>query len=127
MEDIKIKHEPGKPYQPSVDFSVETGICSISGESYMENPSEFYEPIVKWLKEYLQTCSSPLQFNIKMSFFNTRTSRYLAQIMSIFKNFRDQGKEVLVYFYHEKDDDEMKEEAEDLMIETGMDITMKSF
>lgn len=47
MEDLEIKGESGVFYIPNVKMVASTGVCDISGESYLEDTDEFYNTIIK--------------------------------------------------------------------------------
>ncbi len=42
MENLYIQGELGSYYIPSVDFNAETGVCTLSGKSYLEDTTQFY-------------------------------------------------------------------------------------
>ncbi len=67
---------------PRVDFNAQTGICEISGESFLEETPKFYAPLVEWIEQYIKT-GKPITFNIKLSYFNTSSSKWLLRILYI--------------------------------------------
>ena len=54
MENLIINSSSETPYFPRVSFDAETGICDISGESFMEETYKFYSPLMEWLEKYLK-------------------------------------------------------------------------
>jgi hypothetical protein len=124
MENLIIPKKPKEPYYPAVNFDAEKGICEISGESYMEETNRFYLPLINWIKEYTEKMDKPIVMNIKLIYFNTSSSRALLEILDHLKNYEDNGGLVTVNWYYDDEDPDMKDEIEDFIIETGLNITM---
>ncbi len=126
MNNLYIKKKPDEPYFPEVSFNAETGICEIIGESFMEEPTKFYYPIVDWVKNFTDEVKKPFQLNINLLYFNTSTSKMILQMLSLLKEYKDSGGEVEVNWYYDPDDQDMKDEIEDYVIESGLEINKKS-
>lgn len=123
MKSLIINTEPDTPYYPEVHFNAETGICEISGESYMEEAYKFYSPLQLWVKDYLDS-NSELTLNFKLIYFNTSSSRLIVDFLEHLRKYRDDGKKVLVNWYYDPDDPDVKDEVEDFEIESGMEIEL---
>lgn len=108
-------------FTPEVNFNATTGICEIAGESYLEETYAFYDPLYKWLKEYI-TIKQPLTFNIKLRYMNTSSSKCMLVMLKILKNYQDDGGKIVVNWFIDKEDDDMQEEVEDILRETEMPI-----
>ena len=104
MKDIHIKAIRGIYISPSVDFEVETGICEIKGESFLEETSNFYSPLADWLYEY------------------TKTSKWLLNLLHILREYQINNGEIKVNWYYYKDDIDMSEEIDDYIIDSGIKI-----
>ncbi|MCS6821121.1 MAG: DUF1987 domain-containing protein [Microscillaceae bacterium] len=127
MEDLEIKGESGVYFIPNVKLNAQTGICEISGESYLEDTDEFYSNIIKWIEQYTQEVRKPLVFNFKLTYFNTSSSRSILDVLRALKKYEKEGGQVEVNWYYPEDDDGIAEEAEDYMKDTGLDIKMYPF
>jgi hypothetical protein len=127
MKSLIIDAIPDSPYYPSVNFDGTTGICEMKGESYMEEAYKFYTPLLNWLKEYAQKQKGTVILNIKLTYFNTNSSRLILDMLDILKKSSDAGASVTVNWYFELDDPDIKEEVEDFEIETGLPIKMLPF
>lgn len=127
MENIKIKGSHDIFFVPSVDFDADSGICEISGESYLEETVEFYTPLLNWLKKFITEKAQPLTFNIKLTYFNTSSSRCILDILNILKDYEDNGGHVTINWYYDKDDIDMEEEVEDYMLDTDLKINLIPF
>ena len=121
MEDIHLKAVRGIYIAPSVDFIVSTGDCTLEGESFLEETSNFYSPLLDWLNEYIET-GRPITFNIKLTYFNTSTSKWLLNILHTLKYYQAQKGKITVNWYYYKDDIDMAEEIDDYIIDSGLHI-----
>lgn len=124
LQDIIIEGSHKNFFTPNVNFNVQTGICELSGESFLENTLEFYQPLIDWLKTYTNEVKRPMAFIIKLTYYNTSTSRCLLDILNILKEYEDNGGEVLVNWHYDENDTDMQEDIEDYMIDTGLKINL---
>lgn len=125
MKSLKIEAIPDSPYYPEINFDASSGVCELVGESYMEEAYKFYTPILNWLKEYTLTEGNAVTLNVKLTYFNTNSSRLLLDMFDILKKSKDEGKEIVINWFYEEDDPDVQEEVEDFEIETGLQINMK--
>jgi hypothetical protein len=125
MRNLIIEAVPNSPYYPEVLMDGTTGVCEIRGESYMEEAYKFYTPLLKWLKDFTLEEKKPVILNIKLTYFNTNSSRLILDILDILKKYVDIGGDVLVNWYYEPDDPDVLEEVEDFKIETGLNINLQ--
>lgn len=121
--DIVIKGNKRIDITPNVNFNGETGVCSISGESHHQNEREFYLPLIKWVREYTRT-KKPIEFNFKLTYFSTSSSKQIMTILEVLKNYEDNDGKVTVNWYYPEDDEEIFEEAEDYMQAIGIKLNL---
>lgn len=122
MESLYINNYPDLVYYPLVNFNYYSGVCEIVGESYMEETYKFYEPVIRWLKDYMLE-KKPIEFNFKLSYFNTASSRFILEILDMLKSYQDNGGQVKVNWYYKRDDPDMLMEIQGFEAETGLKIT----
>ncbi len=127
MENITLKSSPDTPYFPEVNFDAETGICEISGESYMEETYKFYLPLIKWIKEYIKTKNNKIELIIKLIYLNTSSTKCILDMLEILKDYQDKGGDVNVIWYYDTDDPDMVDEVEDFEVESGIKIELRKF
>ncbi len=127
MENIHIEGSHTNFFIPTVDFNSETGYCLLEGESFLEDTIEFYDPLIQWLEEFTTEVKNPLTFEIKLTYFNTSTSRSILDLLNIIKDYEEDGGEVLINWYYDEDDIDMEEDIEDYMLDTGLEIEMIPF
>ncbi len=124
MKNLIVDAIPDSPYYPEVNFNSETGICELIGESYMEEAYKFYTPLLNWFKEHTLELNKPVTLNLKLTYFNTNSSRLLLDMLDILKKSQEAGNEVEINWFYEEDDPDVKDEVEDFEIETGLQIKM---
>ncbi len=110
MENLYIEGDESNFYIPTVDFNYETGICTISGKSYIEDTTLFYLKLLEWLDQYFEEIDKPIEFNIKLNYYNTSSSRSILDIFDILKIYEDNGGEVSVNWYCREIDFEVIQE-----------------
>lgn len=109
-------------FTPKVFFDPENSVFEISGFSRPENVIGFYRPILKWLDEYndnvlsknLDFNKSNLTVNLKMTYFNSASSKFLLDILLEFMKYHSKGNEVDINWYYEEGDDEIQESGEEI-------------
>ena len=89
--------------KPGVKFMPDAGILELSEKSLPENALAFYEPVISWLKEYLENPSPETLFNFKLDYFNTASSKKIAQILSILKQNCKTHNIKICWHYEEED------------------------
>ncbi|RLD77714.1 MAG: hypothetical protein DRJ10_11460 [Bacteroidetes bacterium] len=122
MENLEIEGSHKNFFIPSVNFNAKTGICEITGESFLEDTVEFYRHLVDWLDNYIEDVKGPMALIIKLSYFNTSTSRSILDILNLLKDYEDDGGEVVVNWHFDENDVDMEEDIDDYIIDTGLDI-----
>ena len=128
MENLYIQGELGSYYIPTVDFSAETGICTISGKSYLEDTTQFYLPLLEWLDQYFTEVNEPIEFNVKLSYYNTSSSRSVLDIFDLLKLYEDRGGQVKANWYcRDIDLEVIQEEVDDYMEESDLQINIIPF
>ena len=121
MKDLLINSDSGENFSPDVNFSL-SGRCEISGESYMEDSLDFYKPLLDWLEKYFKEIGKPIDFHIKLTYFNTATSKWLHKMFKMLKNFEKNDGVVNIIWYHIEWDKDMVMEIDDFSKGTELSI-----
>ena len=121
MENLYINSHPDLVYYPVIDFNGTTGMLEISGESYMEETYQFYGPIITWLADFIKE-NRPVTFNIKLTYFNTSSSRFIIVLLDMLKKYKEGGGAVTVNWYYKANDPDILSEIGDFVDETGIEI-----
>ena len=105
---------------PGITLNVSEKIFHIQGRSMPEDATEFYEPIILWLKEYGQNPESGIDLVVKLDYFNTTSSK---MILEIFKIVEGIGNHKILWHYFE-DDEDMQDAGEDFQYIIGDTIQL---
>ncbi len=109
---------------PTVEFSPENGILTIKGRSHPENSKVFYNPIISWCEEYVGTDPDNTILNVELEHFNTMTSKSLLDVFRSLKPLHDEGKDLLVKWFYEADDEELLDAGQTYQEITGLNFEM---
>jgi len=127
MKDFILESQNGTYITPAVRFIAETGVCEISGESFLEETAKFYAPVAEWLKNYTISENKTLIFSIKLTYFNTSTSKWILNILNILKDYEQDGNNLIVNWYYDEDDVDMQDDIEDYELDSGLTINKIKF
>ena len=121
MENIKIE---GMERSPEVDFNFAANTFLLKGESYPEDVTSFFGPVIGKLEEHLSSISGEkVQFTFELIYFNSSTAKVLMGLFEILDEAAGNGNDVLITWSHEEDDDNMEEMGE----EFGEDLEHAKF
>ncbi|OJJ17850.1 hypothetical protein BKI52_28745 [marine bacterium AO1-C] len=124
-----IHNNPKLPSTPEVMLNYVTGVCNISGHSYMEDSFGFYQPIIEWIEQYTQRAKGALKWHISLGYFNSGTKGMLCKMFKRLKVYQDsQGGEVSIHWYYQRqDDDDLLDDIESLMELSQIEIHLHEF
>ena len=106
-------------YTPEVVFDSDSGILRIEGESYHEQSTVFYQPIISWLQEYLFQTDRTVEVHFKISYFNTLTSRRFIDMLQLFEEYDEKHKgQVKIFWHYNASDVDMLESGKEFANET---------
>jgi hypothetical protein len=118
---------PKKTKTPEVTFDPEKGKFEISGRSIPENSVDFYQPLLAWLDDYLTNPNGSTRFTVKLEYFNTSSSKCLIDIFRKLESLYLQEQDVVIFWYYEEEDEDMKESGEDFKDILKVPIEMVSY
>ena len=110
MSTIKLR---GTDDMPNVTLDIENNIFEISGRSMPEDVASFYQPILDWIDNELRKYNGKIVFVFKMNYFNTASSKLLLDIMIRLEEMFSEGKDIVIYWYYDEDDEDMMEAGEE--------------
>ena len=120
MDDIKIA---ATERTPEIDFDFGAGVFSIKNESYPEDVTEFYGPVIEKFKAWLEDKrGAAITFNFELIYFNSSTAKVIMDLFDILEESASDN-DVTVNWIFEADDDNMEELGEDF----GEDLEEATF
>lgn len=111
MDSIYLK---GSKRLPSVILDKKIKKFQISGVSNHCDACDYYRPILEWIDEYTHDPLIKTIFEFKMNYYDSVSSLMIFKVMQKLQNLNDSGKDVLVKWFYDDNDESM--------IETGYDF-----
>ena len=102
MEELIIKKTSNTP---KVHFDAELGVLKIEGRSIPENPSYFFENLIDWIESYYKNPRETTRMDLNLEYVNSGSSKYLLGIFRLLKRRYDEGKNCIINWYYEEDDE----------------------
>ncbi|MCB5250789.1 MAG: DUF1987 domain-containing protein [Candidatus Cloacimonetes bacterium] len=112
MENLYIE---GSKFTMEVNYNAETNLCIMKGNSYPEDAINFFEPLNEWLEQYIEEINKPLTMEIQLYYLNSSSSKCFMDIFDILDEYQEDGGSVLVKWFYERNDDEIREAGEELL------------
>jgi hypothetical protein len=106
---MEIFIRQGGAQVPKVILDKEKNRFEISGHSLPEDVFSFYNPILEWLDNYMKSPNENTEFVLKMSYFNTASSKMIYEILNRLSILYENGHNVRVKWYYADDDEDMEE------------------
>jgi len=89
---------------PQVDFNHLTGDLILSGKSIPENAAKLYEPLFKWVGEYVNNPRQTTNLRLNIAFFNTASSIWIAKIVKTLSRMKNPDYVLLIHLYFDVED-----------------------
>ena len=118
--------EPTKT-TPEVKYDETTFKFSISGHSYPENSVEFYQPIIEWIRHWMEEKPSEAKVIFKLEYFNTSSSKSLLDIFDVIEDGHTDGVNIKVEWHYQEEDDDMRDSGEDFAEDLTLPIELVSY
>jgi hypothetical protein len=116
---------PASARTPAIDFDFGKNHLKLSGESYPEDVTEFYNPIFSALDAYLGELgpSSSCRVDFELVYINSSSAKAVMMLMDKLDAAASNGATVDVYWFYDEEDDTMQELGE----EFGEDLENAKF
>jgi len=121
---MKMFYSEPKELMPGVILDRDSGKFRMFGISCPMEPFEFFDPILEWFHEYMKDPLDETVLEIRFSYFDTSTSKFLLHILYILEDLRDSGYSTKVRWYYGEEDIDMYEEAEEFESVTDIEFEM---
>jgi hypothetical protein len=106
METLRIEATDDSP---QVLLDQEDNQFEISGKSLPEDVVDFYRPVMDWIGSYKKKPNARTEFNLKMIYFNTASSKQIMDILMILEEMVEEGHEVVIRWHSKQSDEDMQE------------------
>ncbi|MCF8038636.1 MAG: DUF1987 domain-containing protein [Desulfohalobiaceae bacterium] len=99
---------------PLIQFDPENHYLELKGESYPENSSKFYTPMLEWLEKYLSGVSQEsIRADIELIYFNSSSSKVFMNFFDMLEDAAQNGVTVVVNWKYHVDNDSALECGEE--------------
>jgi hypothetical protein len=99
---------------PQIDLNQVTGDLLFSGRSIPENATKVYEPVLKWVTEYILEANPTTNLRLDLEYFNTASSIYLAKMLKILTRIKVPEYVLIVHLYFPVEEFDEMNEFEDI-------------
>ena len=106
METLRIEATDDSP---QVLLDQEDNQFEISGKSLPEDVVDFFQPVMDWMTSYRKKPNARTEFNLKMIYFNTASSKLIMDILMIFEEMVEEGHDVVIRWHSMQSDEDMQE------------------
>jgi len=130
MEELIIEPERRTP---SIRFSPNENVFYIRGTSSPEDVRKLYYPVIEWIKKFNEEIlkgefktfkeENPLRFQFDLEYFNSSSAKFFFDMLMEFKKLPLSGVPVIVEWYYDEEDADMKEAGVDFSNLAGMEFT----
>lgn len=117
MEKLEIT---GTVKTPTIILDAVSGELIFEGRSNPENANELYEPVIKWMEEYVEQPAARTHLKLNLELFNTSSSKYILEVLKKIRYLADKNHPFNVTWMYEDDDLEMIDTAEAFEMMTGL-------
>ncbi len=119
MERIEI--EPTST-TPRIIFRPDEGYFEVSGKSLPENSFDFYKPLLDFMEAYAENPKVSTTLVFKLQYFNTSSTSHFLRMIKKFEKIIEDGGEAKVLWYHDFEDEDMKEAGEDFKVLSKLNV-----
>ena len=101
------------PITPFFHFDFKSGMIEFRGRSLPSSPQKFYYPILEEIDTAFKKGVNKLTANFALEYFNTSSSKCLFNILKKLASYQQDGENVVINWFYEACDDDMKETGQD--------------
>jgi len=120
---MEILNLEGTEDTPKILLDKNNGIFEISGRSLPEDSTEFYNPILEWLDTYSKSPNPSTDFDFKLEYFNTASSKLILDVLSKLEEIPG----IKVNWYFHEDDEDMEEAGEEFSELVDIEFEFKTY
>lgn len=110
MQKLFIEQTKGSP---RIDFDPESNTLVMQGQSYPENAFKFYEPVFKWVDDYLAGCKAATLIEVNLSYVNTSSSKCIMMLLEKFEEAYQNGMPLTLNWHYDVENESELECAEE--------------
>ncbi|MCP5373397.1 MAG: DUF1987 domain-containing protein [Hyphomicrobiales bacterium] len=111
MENLKIE---ATDRSPEIDFDFASHQFLVKGESYPEDVTAFYGPVIEKLEAYFEEApGDAVEFTFELIYFNSSSAKILMHLFDTLDEAAENGTTVTINWVYDEEDDTMEELGEE--------------
>jgi hypothetical protein len=87
------------PKTPQIDLNHWTGELIFFGKSIPENAAKVYEPVLNWVKEYIQEAKPITNLRLNLEYYNTSSSIWFTKILKVLFQINNPDYAIILHLY----------------------------
>lgn len=103
--------QEGSTKTPYINFDAEQGVLEMKGRSIPEVASEFYQPLLDWINQYMGEPKRETNVSLMFEYFNTSSSKCILDVFKLLEDLHKSGKSVVNITWNYTEEDEAMYEA----------------
>lgn len=121
--EIRVIQEKS-PRCPGIYYDPDNNLLTMEGRSIPENPELVYQPLKEWIEEYFANSDS-LNIKIVLEYINSGSSKHLLDVLKILRKYYRQGKNLMITWLYEEDDESIFELGEHFRDTSGLPMEIE--
>ncbi len=89
-----------------------TGTLRFKGRSIHENAQDFFNTVLDWIDEYINSPADTTFVDLQLEYFNSATAKYIIVMLQKLKEVRLKDKKYYVNWFYEEGDEDILERGE---------------
>jgi len=111
MNELSIEQTPRTP---QIDLNHLTGDLTFYGKSIPENAAKVYEPVLNWLKEYIQEARPITNLRLNLEYYNTASTIWFTKILKVLMLIKQPEYALILHLYLPIEDFEEIDDFDDI-------------
>ena len=87
------------PKTPQIDLNHLTGDLIFFGKSIPENAAKIYEPVLNWVKEYIQEARPITNLRLNLEYYNTASTIWFTKIVKTLIRIKECDYVIVLHLY----------------------------
>ena len=96
---------------PTIKCDFENELIEILGRSIPENATEFYSPLIEWVKDFGNSDKQNLKIIFFLDYINSISFKMIFEILLLTEKIKQDGKNVSILWKYDEDDDQILDEG----------------
>ncbi|MGL4596297.1 MAG: DUF1987 domain-containing protein [Bacteroidia bacterium] len=109
---------------PAILFDTSLGLFKISGRSFPMDVQEFYNPLLRYFKTYLDVPQPNTTLDLSLDYYNSTSMKVILSMISSLLKLHPEKTHFTIIWRYQADDEDMREVGESLSLQIGFPIQL---